>query len=239
MPEVIGDLSELPVGAHCLSLHASRDEAAERAVQFLAGNPPGKAPSFWVTDAALASYYSDRLAEIAPECVGCVHVLEGEQVIPVEGRLRPADSIRRFISEHPEGVSGGADTISMYWSAETLPEHLEYEAWFQAQPRDRSRFLCPYDLRRVPPESASRTVRELGAHHTHVALSHSEAPAARLLQLFVFGSRPEVPKDLAQTLLWARVNGLVEVVGDQETLQLTSRGEAVVAEWSQVASVDW
>ncbi|MGI0131600.1 MAG: hypothetical protein ACREDK_00655 [Thermoplasmata archaeon] len=239
MPEVISDLEELPLGAHCLSLHADRTEAADHAVRFLAGTPEGKAPSFWVTDPGLANYYSERLVEAAPACIGCVHVLEGEQVSPMEGKLRPAPAIREFLGAHPGGVSAGADTISQYWTSETVPEHLEYEAWFQEQPREESRFICPYDLRRIPQGDWPRTLRELGSHHTHVSLSRSSDPGARLLELFVFGTRAEIPKELAATLLWARVNSLVVLEGESETLQLTSAGEAIVQEWSRTASVDW
>lgn len=239
MPAIIEDLEQLPLGSHCLSLHTSPAESVEHAADFLAGNPPGKAPSYWIGDASLAAYYHERIAAKAPDCIGCVHVLREEQVTPEEGRLRPIPVIREFIRSHPGGVSGGADTIGLYWTRETVPEHLEYEAWFQSQPRDGSRFICPYDLRRIPVREAPQILRELGAQHTHVALSASTEPAVRLLQLFLFDRRSELPEALAPVLAWGQLNHLVDLVGEEESLHLTSAGERVVEEWSRIASIDW
>ena len=186
MPRVVADLIHLPMGSHCIAFYASQDEGAETAAEFLAGTPEGQAAAFWVADTALQSYYRDRVEEISPRHVGCVLVLDGEQVESDEGKLRPVDEVRTFVASHPDGVTGGADTISRYWTPGTFPEHVEYEAWFDAQPRDGSRFLCPYDLRRVPASEAPGLLRELGRHHSHASLSSSPEPAVRLLQLFVF-----------------------------------------------------
>ena len=239
MPEVLDDLVHLPLGSHCVSFHASREEAADQAVSFLAGRPDGQAAAFWVADSSLLAYYDEKIAERAPEQVGCVHVLPHEQVGPVAGKLRPVEEVQEFLADHPEGVTGGADTLSLYWSPETIPDHLEYEAWFQQQPRDGSRFLCPYDLRRVPPESAPEVMRELGKNHSHAALSTSEEPAVRLLQLFVFGTAESLPSQLGETLTWARDTGLVEVGQPTDDLALTESGEEVVREWSGSAQLDW
>jgi hypothetical protein len=236
MPEVLDDLVHLPLGAHCVSFHASRDEAADQAVSFLAGSPDGQAASFWVADSTLLAYYDEKLAVRAPEHVGCVHVLPHEQVGPVAGKLRPVEEVQEFVAGHPGGVTGGADTLSFYWSPETIPDHLEYEQWFEDQPREGSRFLCPYDLRRIPPESAPEVLRELGKHHSHAALSASDEPAVRLLQLFIFGGARDLPPQLLETLRWARDSRLIERGDD---LVLTESGEAVVRDWSRAARFDW
>lgn len=239
VPEVVSEAIHLPLGSHCISFHVSREEAADHAVQFLADSPPGLAASYWVPDAFLAAYYTDRLARVAPTQVGCVRVLGHEQVEPVEGRLRPVREVREFVGGHPDGVSGGADTISDYLSPENLDDHLEYERWFDEQPRTGSRFLCPYDLRKVPPREAPTVLRELGRHHSHAILSASTEPAVRLLQLFVFGSAEAVPEPLRDTYRWATEHVLVESDGPSDALRLTPAGEEIVRDWSRSAVIDW
>ena len=112
MPEVLNDLAHLPTGSHAIAFYASREEAAEQAADFLAGSPDGQAASFWVADASLVPLYSERLAVRAPEQVGCVHVLDHEQVQPMDGKLRPVAEVLDFVGSHPDGVTGGADTIT-------------------------------------------------------------------------------------------------------------------------------
>jgi hypothetical protein len=239
MVEVLDDLSLLPRGAHAISLHASREEAADHAVEFLRGTPEGQTAAYWVPDAALAQYYDDRLSDAAPAHLGCVHVLGHEQVELVDGRLRPVAEVRALIGQHPEGVTAAGETISQYWAPETMPEHLEYESWFDEQPREESRFLCPYDLREVPPEMAPGVLRDLGSHHSHVVLSRSDDPAVRLLQLFIFAGPQEVPPSLLPTLSWAIAEGLVRLEGPGQLMILTSSGEAAVRSWGLEASVTW
>lgn len=238
MPEVIDSLLRLPVGAHCLSLHASEVEAAEHAVEFLAGTPEGQSASYWVSEPSLQAYYQERLAERAPAQVGCVHVLEGEQVEPSDGGLRPVLPVREFVGGHPEGVTGGADTISLYWTRDTVPAHLEYERWFDAQPRGNSRFLCPYDLRTVPADGAPEVLRALGQHHSHAVLSGSTEPAIRLLELFVFGRPADLPPGLRGTYLWARAEGLIEDGPEETELALSGDGTRIVEEWGRRVRVD-
>ena len=239
MPEILRDLVRLPLGSHCVSFHASREEAAAHATDFLAGSPPWQAAAYWVADPDLRARCQDLLAARAPHQVGCVMVLEKEQVHPIDGRLRPVDEIQHFVGSHPDGVTGGADTISEYWRPENVPEHLEYEGWFDQQPRDHSRFLCPYDLRKVPPEEAPKILRQLGAHHSHAVLSSSPEAGVRLLQLFVFATPSEVPSEIAESLEWALREGLVAVGDPPEPLSLTDEGNRVVQEWSRHATVDW
>jgi hypothetical protein len=240
MPEVIDDLRELPTGSHALSFHASRQEAVDHAVGFLAGAPPGQATSYWVPEAEPATPYVEKLNEVAPGQVGCVRPLHGPQVVTSEGRhLRPTEEIRRFVTSHPEGVTAGAETITTYWSPQTVPDYLEYEAWFQDQPRNGSRFVCPYDLRRIPASDAPQVMMELGAHHSHVVLSTSDEPAVRILQLFVFATPAEVPIQLQDTLEWAKRAELISASDPNGPLTLTPLGESLVQEWSEIATVNW
>ncbi len=239
MPEIVEMLSQLPAGSHCIGLHASPEEAADHAVDFLSGTPPGQAASYWVPDPALAAEYNSRLEADAPDQVGCVRALPHEQVAPRDGRLRPTQEIVDFITSHPSGVTGGADTVSRYWTRESVPDHLEYEAWFDDQPRKESRFLCPYDLRSVPAELAPRVLRELGTHHSHAALSSSTDPAVRLLQLVLFPTVQELPPPLHETLGWVLAQGYATLPGGGNELALTAAGEAVVRSWSRDAVVDW
>lgn len=238
MVEVVQDLRRLPAGSHCLGLHAGPEEAAEHAVLFIAGTPEGVEPSYWVGDPELADYYNERLAFHAPDHMGCVSALDREQLRSVDGRLRPVPEIQEFVSTHPEGVAGGADTISAYWTAENLPEHLEYEAWFHVQPRRRSRFLCPYDLRRIPLAPALHVLRQLGAHHSHVVLSASNEPAVRLLQLFVFATPADVPLPLKESHRWASEEQLLHAGSPTEPLSLTASGSELVRRWSEAAPVN-
>lgn len=239
MPVVLRDLAELPVGSHALGLYSERSEAADQAVQFVAGAPPEMAATFWVPSPELAKKYNDRLAAVAPDRVGCVAALDHEQVTPVEGKLRPTQEVTDFLSQHPDGVTAGGDTLSLYWDSASMSEHLEYEAWFDQQPRMHSRFLCPYDLRSVPPEDAPDVLRDLGRHHSHVVLSSSSEPAVRLLQLFIFGSSAELPDRLHGDHRWALEHGYVEETKAPTALELTPVGRELVREWGDRTVVDW
>jgi hypothetical protein len=231
MPEVLGDLAHLPPGSHAIALYATREEAADQAVDFLSGSPEGQATSFWVGSPSLVPFYTERLEARAPEQVGCVHFLPHEQVQASDGRLRPVEEVLEFVGSHPEGVTGGADTITQYWGPGNVSEHLEYEAWFEAQPRTGSRFLCPYDIRRVPPERAEQILRELGQHHSHAVLSRSHAPAVRLLQLFLFGLHESIPPGLVEAAAWAEREDLITVEEPSGEIRMTPKGEGVVSEW--------
>ncbi|MFZ1024094.1 MAG: hypothetical protein WAN87_08160 [Thermoplasmata archaeon] len=192
-----------------------------------------------MTDARIADYYSDRLSARAPDQVGCVAILGHEQVEPVQGKLRPVSEVTDFIRAHPEGVSAAGETLTTYWTPENIPDHVEYESWFQEQPRSNSRFLCLYDLRRVPPEMAPKVLRELGAQHSHAALSRSPDPAVRLIQFFAFGTPAEIPLQLRDTYRWATEQNLITASDPIEEMTLTSKGEQVVADWSPTATIDW
>jgi hypothetical protein len=239
MSTVLRDLAELPQGAHALALYSDREEAAAHAVRFIRGAPPSAPVSYWVASSDLAQEYNDRLASVAPERVGCVAVLDHEQVDRIDGKLRPTREVIDFVSEHPDGVTAGGDTLSLYWDLDSVPEYLEYEEWFDEQPRTSSRFLCPYDLRTVPAEVAPAVLSRLAKHHSHVVLSSSTEPAVRLLQLFLFGSPEELPERLRGDLRWATDRDFVENPADGATLELTPRGREVVREWGERTTVDW
>jgi hypothetical protein len=231
-PEVIEDLALLPLGAHCISFHADEDEAAVQAASFLSGAPQGQATAYWVPEHSQADLTNDELARRDPDHVGCVAILSHEQVEFVAGHLRPVPEIRAFVGAHPEGVSAGAATLSHYWTPATIPDHLEYESWFQEQPRDHSRFLCPYDLRRIPAHLAPTILRDLGAHHSHVALSHSADPVEELLELFVFSSWSVLPSELLPTFEEALTSGLLVSPTPAEEFHLSDAGELLVQRWS-------
>ena len=239
VPEIVETLSRLPPGSHCISLHTSPEEAADHAVDFLAGTPPGQAASYWVPDSDVAAEYNSRLEAEAPGQVGCVRALAHEQVAPHDGRLRPVPEIVDFVTGHPGGVTGGADTISRHWTRESVPDHLEYEAWFDGQPRKASRFLCPYDLRTLPVELVPQVLRGLGTHHSHVSLSNSTDPALHLLQLFLFPTVHDLPPQLHATLGGALALKHASLPGLGSELVLTAAGETVVRNWSRDAVVDW
>jgi hypothetical protein len=237
MPKVLGDLSELPLGSHALGLYSGREEAAVQAMEFIAGAPTGQAPSFWVPDPETAEEYNRRLREAVPQHAGCVVPLDHPQVEPHGGKLRPATEILQFLSRHPDGVTAGADTLSRSWRPGNISERLEYEAWFEDQPRANSRFLCPYDLRTVPIEEAPAILSDLGRHHSHVVLSSSPEPAVRLLQLFVFGRLGEIPTEGRNDLEWAQSEGLVGRSAPDEPLRLSEAGRSVVREWAERTTV--
>ncbi len=232
-PKVVESARDVPSGAHALSLYATRREAAEHAADFLRGTPKGQAARLWVPDEVSAAFYSEAAGNRAPEHVGCVAILSTEQIAEQAGRLRPVEEIRSFLASHPEGVSAGADTISFYWTPATVPAHLEYEAWFEDQPRSRSRFICPYDLRSLDPADASHVVRALAAHHSHVVLSEASEPGVRLLQLFVFPSARDLPDALDSALGWAVKRGYVELRSTTRELELTPAGDEVVRAWAE------
>ncbi len=237
-PKVVESARDVPSGAHALSLYATRREAAEHAADFLRGTPKGQAARLWVPDEVSAAFYSEAAGNRAPEHVGCVAILSTEQIAEQAGRLRPVEEIRSFLASHPEGVSAGADTISFYWTPATVPAHLEYEAWFEDQPRSRSRFICPYDLRSLDPADASHVVRALAAHHSHVVLSEASEPGVRLLQLFVFPSARDLPDALDSALGWAVKRGYVELRSTTRELELTPAGDEVVRAWAERPTPD-
>lgn len=239
MPTLVVTPKQVGPGGHGLALHVGEEEGAAQAAEFLAGAPPTQPARFWVSDAERQRRYQARVAEITPEHVGCVAILDEEQVRPMNGHLRPVETIAQFVSGHPDGVTGAADTLDRHWSSTTVPNYLEYEAWFQAQSRDASRFLCPYDLRRLPSGVAPQVLRELGRHHSHVVLSESQDPAVLLLELFVFGRPEAIPPRLAPALDWARRCGYVRDGRGDEDLALTEAGERLVRTWSDSATVDW
>ena len=230
-PELVGDLATLPLGSHCLGLHVGEDEAAQHAAAFLAGAPTGQPAAYWVPDTPAAELCRQKVAARAPEHLGCVAILSHEQVGFVDGHLRPTQEIVEFARAHPDGFTGGAETISRYWGPGSIPEHLEYESWFEAQPRDRCRFLCPYDLRMIPPHLAPTVLRDLGAHHSHVALSDSVEPAAALLQLFVFPTEADVPTALLPVLDDAFAAGLLVSRGPPGEFALSRAGGDLVQAW--------
>jgi hypothetical protein len=243
VPSVAVSATELPKGSHAAAFYADRVEAAEQAAAFLAGAPEGQSARFWVPSDAAAQVYVEAAQMIAPSRVDSIEVLPTEQVEPTEGKLRPVAPVRAFLTEHPEGVTAAGGTISYYWNRESVPEHLEYEQWFNREiadgAGDASRFLCPYDLRTVPAELAPRVMRELGASHSHVVLSATEEPGAHLLELFLFESTELIPSSLTDTLAWAIRDELVQIDPASHTFDLTRKGEHVVREWSKGCSVDW
>lgn len=231
MTTLVEDLQQLPLGSHAVSFHTSDVEETRNAISFLAGTPPGQAAKVWTRDAKTAEYYRQWATDHAPDHVGCIAILPTEQVVATDGVLRPIPEVMEFLSEHPDGVTAMGDTLSHYWSPETIPAHLEYEAWIDHQPRESSRFLCPYDLRKVPPEKAPDALRELGAHHSHVKLSNDREPAVRLVQLFLFTHATDVPTEQRETLDWARSQGYLHVQDAAGRLLLTLEGAQLVREW--------
>ncbi len=230
-PELISDLSKLPMGSHCLELFASEEEAADRAASFLAGAEDPKATSYWVADDRLVALNREHVARRDPRHEGNVHRLRGPQVVRREGVLRPTGEIIRFVRGHPEGVTGGAAAITGYWTREEIPAYLEYEEWFHRQARERSRFLCPYDLRKVPADLAAGVLPELARHHSHLVVSSVRQPASLLVQLLVFPSAGSVPKELRKVLNWAVREGLLGLEGHEKRPVLARKGVDLALAW--------
>ena len=224
-PQLISDLSKLPTGSHCLELFASEAEAADRAAAFLAGAEDPEATSYWVADDRLVALNRQQVARRDPRHEGNVHHLRGPQVVRREGVLRPTGEILRFVRNHPEGVTGGAAAITGYWTREEIPAYLEYEEWFHRQARGRSRFLCPYDLRKVPVDLAAEVLPELARHHSHLVVSTVRHPTTLLVQLLVFPSAESVPEKLRKVLDWALRGGLLGLEGREKRPVLARKGE--------------
>jgi len=237
-PKVLVSAEEIPLGGHAVSFHSSRYEAASHAAEFLSGTPKGQSAKFWAVDSGTAERYVEALNQRSPDHVGCVAVLPTEQVELENDRLRPVATVRSFIEAHPEGVTAAGGTISAHLTAENAAAHAEYEAWFDDHSQENSRYLCPYDLRSIPPEVAPEFLRGLGEHHSHVVLSHSEEPGARLLELFIFDNPRDLVPELRPTLDWAVSEELVHAVSDDSPFALTAAGEAVVRDWSDRSTID-
>jgi hypothetical protein len=229
MPQLIEDLAKLPLGAHAVSFYTSPHEAANHAAAFLAGTPKGQSAAYWVSNEALRARYLRRTG--ANGSSPRIGVLPDGQVSTEGGKLRPAHEVQEFLGAHPEGVTAGGETLSDHLTAENVGQHVEYEAWIDRQPHDRSRLLCPYDLRRMPADKATTLVRGLAASHSHVALSKAEEPAMRLLQLFVFPTIQSIPVAQRGDINWALSEGLVgaDITG---AFDVTPRGQKLIEDWS-------
>ncbi|HTP54251.1 MAG TPA: hypothetical protein VML94_04705 [Thermoplasmata archaeon] len=219
------DLSQLPTGAHCLDLFSSEDEAAEHATAFLAGALDPDASSYWVAGNSLLAYCQEKASERDPSLSDRFHVLDGPQVLPTHGKLRPAPEVVRFLKAHPDGVTAAAATITEYWTREQIPGYIEYERWFDEQERSSSRFLCPYDLRKVPTDLAASVLPQLIASHSHVALSKYPNPASQMLQLLIFPQRDLVPSEFRPLLDWGLTERNLLWKATDDGLELTAQGE--------------
>jgi hypothetical protein len=231
MIEVVKDASRIPPGSHALSLFVTQEEAAARAADFLAGAPREQEAAYWLADDRLLPMYLEAVEQRAPERLPALRVLTGSQVEWVGPELRPVEEVAEFVLEHPDGVTGAGETLTWYWTPEEVPAYLEYEQWFHEQARGASRFLCPYNLRDVPPEDAPAILRALGARHSHVILSSSLGTTARVLQLFVFPTARDLPGTLRADLDWAVGEGFVTVAADTMEMALTPAGEELLVDW--------
>jgi hypothetical protein len=232
-PRTTEDARHLPANSHALSLHTTWEEAAEHAACFLAGTPVGQPARFWAPAGSAVPVYAEAVDLLAPQLRDSLYALSEAQVTLSEGKLRPIGEIARFFDDHPEGVTAGGGTLSLYWNAENLPQHLEYERWVNGQPRDASRLLCPYDLRRVPAERAVEAMRALGATHSHVVLSDAGDREAQMLQLFLFESIEHLPRSLEEGYHAAVREGLIRIDPASRSLDLTPEGVAAVREWAR------
>jgi hypothetical protein len=235
MVEVVDDPADLPLGSHALSFHSSQREAADQAIAFLDGRPVGQPAAYWVAERGLLRYYRDESGVGGSAASESVRVLRGPQVRLLRGRLRPVESVRRFVAAHPEGVTAAGETLTRYWTPHNILDHLEYEAWFNRQPWRNSRFLCPYDLRRIPPDMAPRLLRALASHHSHVVLSRAADPAGWLLQLFAFGTPENLPDEVRSILDWAAESGWTRVHARSGEIGLTPAGRRMVLDWYRAA----
>lgn len=225
IPEVVSDLAELPPGSHCLSFYASDEEAADQAAAFLAGAEDPRSATYWVADGKLLAYTRKRVRARAPAMTSRVKVLGGPQAVRTGAHFRPTVEVVRFVSEHPEGVTAAGQTITRYWTRETIPGHVEYEQWFHQQPRRNCRFLCPYDLRRVPADLAGKVLPMLAQNHSHMALSKVPDPASLILQLSVSPRLADVPKELEGILNWSLTQGFTKLDKDRSAVSMALEGE--------------
>jgi hypothetical protein len=224
-PKLVEDLAELPKGSHCLSFYASETEASDQVAAFLAGADDPEAARYWVTNDQLLAFNRDRVGRRDPALAGRIEALGGPQAVPRDGKMRPTTEVIRFVEAHPEGVTAGGGTITHYWSREQIPAYLEYEAWFHQQARERSRFLCPYDLRKMPADLAPTVLPNLASHHSHLIASKERHPMALLVQFLVFPSADQVPERLRTALTWCVDEGLIELRGPERQPVLVAKGE--------------
>ena len=223
--EVVADVSsDLPRGSHAVAFYAGEEERAEVASRFISGAPVGQAVGFWVLDFRTDGQDNDRLGSRLRITWGASRRSARRRSSPARVAFGPwprfADSCRTTRRASRAGRTPSRTTSR----TRTPPSHLKYESWFQSLPREASRFLCPYALRRIPPESAPEIMRELGKDHSHVVLSSSPGPAVRLLQLFLFTSSAESPERAHAELRWARNRGSVYLARRRDTLELTPAG---------------
>ncbi len=235
MARLLQAASDLPIGAHCVSFHASQQEACDQAVSFISGCPNDQAASYWVAERTLLPMYESELKARLPQRPDVVHVLGHSQVHKVGDVLRPVPEVLAFIGQHPEGVTAGGETLTWFWTPETIHEHLEYERWFETQPRQRSRFICPYNLRKVPPGDVLEVLRELSEHHSHVVLSQSRDRPVRLMQLFLFANADSIPEALRPDLRWAVDAGYVQVESPSPLLFLSASGRQLLDDWTTLS----
>jgi hypothetical protein len=233
--ETVSEAKDLPHGCHALGLYATPEEAAELTTDFLIGAPVDQAAKVFVPDEEREAVDLKAIERRAPGRRGSLERLPAGQVARAEGHLRPVPAVRDFVAAHPEGVTAAGDTLSLETSLAHSEELLEYESWFDEQPRERSRFMCPYDLRLIPVDQAPEFLRGLARVHSHVVLSRTPDPEVRLLQVFLFDSLEDPPSEVAESIQWAVDSGYLYRRHPEGALELTPWGSVLLERWSQVA----
>jgi hypothetical protein len=223
--EVIETADRVPLGSHALAVYATPEEATHLLAAFASGAPRGQPTRLFVSDEEQAR--AQRLA-IGAGPTEHLKVLPEGQAVLSEGRLRPAPAVRDFVEAHGEGVTAAGDTVSRHLTSSNARLFMEYEHWFDRQPRTRSRFLCPYDLRLLPTDQAPSILRSLAQHHSYVVLSGCRDPDIQLLQLFLFERQVPPPAPLASSLSWALAEKLVVRYPLTDRLGLTPDGQRIV-----------
>lgn len=195
--EVLDDPADLPIGCHAFSFHASVEEAADHASGHLWNSPTIDQGAYWIGTGRPRAPYEEAILRRRPEMLTALRSLETPSTEATDGALRPIKEVVAWVENHPDGVVAAAETLSWYWDPIHAPMNIAYEQWFHTLERRHSRFLCPYDLRRVPIGVAGLVLPKLRRVHTHLVLSTDRRPEIRVMQLLAFQGESELPELLA------------------------------------------
>jgi hypothetical protein len=226
MMRLVPTQEELPPGSHSLSFYASRPEAARNMASFLKGaQNRGQKARIITADDGMLGLYQEEVSKVVPEMSDSFLRISGPHVVSTPEGLRVVPEAMQFAAAHPEGATMCGDTIPSILDRRSLPNILVYEDWFDSLRPFHHRGLCPYDLAHIPVDQAPNALAHLARAHTHAVLSRDPNPGVRFLQLLILPHVENPPEENLGWLAQAVDYGLLNHTRDEESVELTPRGE--------------
>jgi hypothetical protein len=226
MMRLVPSPEELPVGSHALAFYGTAPEAAHHMASFVKGaRNLNQSAIVLSSDDRMLGLYREELAQVAPELTDSLRRIRGPHARPTPDGLRPVEEVVVFARAHPEGATMSGDTIPSFLNRQSLDSILAYEEWFDSLRPFLHRGLCPYDLAHIPIDRVPEAIGRLATAHSHGVLSQDPHPGIRFLQLLVLPHVENPPPEHLGWLAQAVDYGLIDHEEDDESAELTPRGE--------------